>query len=187
MTIDEIFSNILTHMAQGLVIHNRMSNLFGFLNLCGYQECQKYHYYEETHNYRCLQDFILKHLNKMIQESLPTEPDIIPSNWYNYKKMEVDINNKRSAIKELFKKWVEWEEETKSLFELSYQQSLELGEINAAIKIAELVKDVSDELAYAREQQINLESMGYDIVYIIDQQPELFKKYHNEDDEEWLD
>lgn len=177
MTIEEIFSNISTHMAKGLLIHNQMASLYGFLNLCGYQKCHEYHYYEESRNYRCLQNFFLTHCNKMIREGTVEQPDIIPSNWYKFTKIEVDVNNKRSAVKDLMKKWVEWEKETKTLLELSYKQLYELGEIDCAIKVANFIKDVSEELADAQEKYIDLESMGYDIVYIIDWQPTLYKQY----------
>lgn len=107
MTIEEIFYNISTHMAKGLLIHNQMASLYGFLNLKGYQKCHEYHYYEETCNYRYLQDFFLSHCNKMIHENSIEQPDIIPNNWYKFTKKEVDVNNKRSAVKDLMKKWVE--------------------------------------------------------------------------------
>lgn len=177
MTIEEIFSNISTHMAKGLLIHNQMASLYGFLNLKGYQKCHEYHYYEETCNYRHLQNFFLSHCNKMIHENSIEQPDIIPNNWYKFTKKEVDVNNKRSAVKDLMKKWVEWEKETKTLLELSYKQLYELNEINCAIEIMYFIKDVGKELVDAQETYINLESMGYDIVYIIDRQPDLYTQY----------
>ena len=179
MTIEEIFSNISTHMAKGLLIHNQMASLYGFLNLKGYQKCHEYHYYEETHNYRHLQNLFLAYCNKMIHESLVEQPDIIPNNWYKFTKKEVDVNNKRSAIKDLMKKWVEWDKESKILLETSYKQLYELNEINCAIEIMYFIKDVSKELVNAQEIYIDLESMGYDIVYIIDIQPDLYKQYCN--------
>lgn len=177
MTIEEIFSNISTHMAKGLLIHNQIASLYGFLNLKGYQKCHEYHYYEETCNYRYLQNFFLSHCNKMIHENSIEQPDIIPNNWYKFTKKEVDVNNKRSAVKDLMKKWVEWEKETKTLLESSYKQLYELNEISCAIEIMYFIKDVDKELADAQETYINLESMGYDIVYIIDRQPDLYTQY----------
>ena len=113
----------------------------------------------------------------MIHENTVEQPEVIPSNWYKFTKMEVDVNNKRSAVKDLMKKWVEWEKETKVLLELSYKQLYELGEINCAFKIGYFIEDVSKELADAQEQQISLESIGYDIVYMTDWQTDLYKHY----------
>lgn len=190
MTVEEIFSKISTHMAKGLKIHSQIASLYGFLNLCGYQKCHEYHFYEESRNYRYLQDFFLSYYGKLIHEEKIEEPEIIPSNWYKYFKMEVDANNKRSAIKDVVKKWVEWEQDTKNLLESSYKHLYDLGEISIALKIIYFIQEVSNELMKAKEEQINLDSMGYDIVYIVDQQPKLYKYYCkkinniHEDDEE---
>ena len=177
-------------MAKGLRIHSQIASLFGFLNLCGYQKAHEYHFYEESANYRHLQNFFLSHYNKLIHEESIEEPDIIPMNWYKITKTEVDVNNKRSAIKDVIKKWVEWEKDTKNLLSSSYKQLYELGEIDGALKIAYFIKDVSNELATAQSKLINLETSSYDIVYIIDEQPELYEKYskkikeiHEDDDE----
>lgn len=189
MTIEEIFSNLSTHMAKGLLIHNQMASLYSFLNLCGYRRCHEYHYYEESHNYRRLQNLFLKFNNKLIRENKVEEVEIIPSSWYKFLKTEVDSNNKRSAVKELMKKWIDWEKETKVLLETCYKSLYELNEINLALEISYFIKDVSNELAGAYEEQINLESVNYDIVYMEEKQVDLYKQYNkkikkiHEDDE----
>ena len=177
MTVDEIFSNIATHMIKGITMHNHMASLYGFLNLRGYQTCQEWHYYEESRNYRSLWQFYLTHFNKLIEERTDEPVAVIPSGWYRYTRMDVDPNTKRSTIKDTMKKWVNWEQETKSFLELCYTQLCELGEIDAAIHIQQYIKDVGEELAGAQSTYIDLESMGYDIVYIIDQQPTLCEQY----------
>lgn len=190
MTFEEIFSKISAHMAHGVRLHNKMAVLFGFLNLKGFQRCQEYHFLEETKMYYELQDFYLKEYDKMIEEESISEPDVIPSGWYKYKKEEVDVNNKRSAVKDIMKKWVDWEKETKLLLASSYKQLNEIDEINSAKKIACYLKEVSDELAGALEDYINLDSLGYDIVYMVDIQQEWYHIYStliekiNEDDAE---
>ena len=178
MTIEEIFSQLLTHMAKGIIIHNECALLFGFLNLQGYQKCHEYHYYEESYNYKEMQNFFLIHCGKMVKEQSIDKSEIIPSSWYKFNKEDVDANNKRSCVRDLMKKWVDWEKETKKLLESDYKLLYELGEIYAVEKIAESIKDVSEELANARGMYIDLESMGYDIVYMIEQQQKLYKLYH---------
>ena len=189
MTVEEIFAQISTHMAKGLLIHNQISLLFGFLNFNGYQKCHEYHYYEESYNYRCLQNFFLSHYSKIIHETQVEEPNVIPQTWYKFSKADVDSNNKRSAVKDIMKKWVDWEKETKLLLQNSYKQLYELNELDGAFKVASFIQDVSEELANAQQEQISLESMGYDIVYMTDIQPTLYKLYYDkikkiyEDDE----
>lgn len=176
--IEEVFAEIATHAAKGLSIHKHLIMMFGFLNLTGYEELQKYRYFEESRDYIKLHSFFLSHFNKMIKENSVEETDIIPSNWFKFTKQEVDANNKRSAIKDLMKKWIDWEKETKVLLETNYKKLYEVGEIEGALFIGEFIREVGDELAFAQEQQINLDSIGYDLVYIVDQQEELYKHYN---------
>ena len=189
VNVEEIFSTLSAHMAKGLKIHNQLSNAFGFLNLHGYQKCHEYHFYEESNSYRDLNNFYIDNYNKLIVEEIEEKVDIIPSNWYKHIKDDVDTNTKRAAIRDLFKTWIDWEKETKTLLEKDYKDLYELNEIYGALKIAELITDVSNELKDAHNQFINLDSIGYDISLIIDKQDELYKEYHDkinklyEDDE----
>lgn len=179
MNIEEIFSTLSAHMAKGLKIHNQLSNAFGFLNLHGYQKCHEYHFYEESNNYRDLNNFYIDNYNKLIVEEIEEKVDIIPSNWYKHIKDDVDTNTKRAAIRDLFKVWIDWEKETKTLLEKDYKELYELNEIYGALKIAELIKDVSEELKNAHKQFINLDSIGYDISLIVDEQETIYQKYLN--------
>lgn len=177
MTVEEIFSRLSAHMVKGLMIHDHFATMFNFLNLCGYRKCHEYHYFEESLNYRCLQNFYLDHFNKLIVEEKVEVPDLIPANWFKHERMDVDASTKRTAIREIYKQWVDWETETKQLYESSYKELYELGEIAAAIKISYFIEDVSAELTRAREKQLNLESHGYDMVAIIDEQKSLYNSY----------
>lgn len=158
-------------------MHNHMATLFGFLNLYGYQRCQEYHYYEESYNYRCLQNFFLSHYKKMIYEQDSEKVDIIPMNWYKYNKNDVNSSDSRSTIQNIMKKWITWEQDTKNLLQASYKELYQLGEINAALKIAEILKDVCQELKLAEQKLINFEMMNYDMISIIDEQQHFYKKY----------
>ena len=177
MTVEEIFSHLAAHMIKGLMIHDQIATAYGFLNLCGYKKCHEYHYFEESYNYRCLQDFYLNTYHKLIPEEKIENPAVIPSSWYKYSKIDVDANTKRSAVRDMMKKWVDWEQDTKTFLESSYKQLYDQNEICAALKIAALLKDVSKEWQYASEKHINLETSGYDISAIIAEQQPLCKKY----------
>ena len=177
MTIDEIFSKIATHMAKGVMIHNQLVNGFSFLGLKGYQKCQEYHYYEESKNYRCFLNYCLNHYHKIVQESPIDELEIIPTNWYKYMKMDVDTSTKKSGIRELIKKWINWEKETISLLGSSYKGLYDLGELAAAFRVQSMLAEVSDELAGAQEQYINLETINYDLSQVIAEQQLLYDIY----------
>ena len=177
MTVEEIFSKLVAHLREGLMFHKQLVQIYSFLNLCGYQKCQEYHYYEESYNCLCLRNFYMKHYYKLIPPQDVKNPELIPSSWYKYKKMDVDINTKRSSIKETLQKWVNWEESTKKLLEEDYIELYNMKEIAAALKIAELINDVSEELQRAQEKLINLSSSNFDMTLILEEQNDLYEKY----------
>ena len=158
MLTEEIFSQLVAHMKKGVLIHNQMTSLFGFLNLKKYQKRQEKQFYEENKNCRELQDYYLNRYQKLLPE-LPVEnPALIPQNWVKYTKSEVDTNTRRSMTKDLFKKWIEWETQTKEKFQKAYKDLFENGDIDATYKIGELIQDVENELQFARELKIKLDA-----------------------------
>lgn len=66
--------------------------------------------------------------------------------------------------------WVDWEKETKLLYENMYSELLDIGEISDTIILRELVSDVTNELALAIEYKMNKELTNYDMVLIIEEQ-----------------
>lgn len=177
MTVEEIFSTLAAHMIKGLMVHDQMANAYGFLNLCGYKKCHEYHYFAESKNYRHLYNYYLTHYHKLLPEQKIEDPQIIPTTWLKYTKMDVDANTKRTAVKDLMKKWADWEKETKALLEKSYKELCDLGEVCAAEKVLCFLHDVSRELKYIQEKTIDMEVLNYDIGGIIKSQEKIYEKY----------
>ena len=177
MAVEEIFSLLSAHFVKGLMIHEQMASAYGFLGLWGYQKCQEYHYFEESKNFRELQNYYIKEYNKLIIEIKVENPEIIPQNWYKHTQIDVDVNTKRAAIKDMMKKWVDWEQETKEKLQSFYKELCSLGEINAAREMMFFLDKVDKELKHAQSKYIILESIGYDIVAICAEQSEYRSKY----------
>lgn len=177
MTVEEIFSQLAAHMIKGLMIHSQMSDYYGFLGLKGYQECHKYHYFAENANYKRIANYYLKHYDKLVLD-LPFEnPDVIPESWFKYTRHNVNENTRKSAIQAGIEKWVDWETQTKKLYEYYYQELCGLGEIAAAMEIRKYIKDVDEELATAYQKHLELKAIDFDINVIMEKQEEKYRKY----------
>ena len=177
MNIEEIFSFLSEHMVEGLMAHSQLSDYFGFLGLEGYQMCHKYHYFEENSNYRKLCDYYLAHYDKIIMERPFSNPDLIPNSWYQYTRFDVNSNTRKTAIQTGFEKWVEWERQTKEVYETYYQELLDLNEVSAAKELECYIIDVSEELRKANQKYLTLIANDFNISDIITEQPEYYEKY----------
>lgn len=177
MTVDEIFSKLATHMVEGIMIHDELANAYDFLGLRGFAKCQDYHHIEETNNYRCLVHYYSTHYHKLIELGEIPKPQIIPNTWIKYTTMAVDTNTKRNAVKDMMNKWVEWERDTKKLYQEMRQELCALGEVAAALTIDCFICDVDKELVHAEKKFIKLETLGYDINTIISWQEPIYNKY----------
>ena len=181
MAIDEIFSKLIQHMMTGLLFHNHLCHLYGFLNLLGYQQQQKHQYFQQAKSCFDIQNFYLSYYNKMILPLNIQPQNVIPNNWFKYTKSDVDTNTKRSAIKQAFSAWQKWEKNTQQLLNNCYQQLYNLKQFYACQKILFLIQQVGEELQQLKTEQINLESANYDMVYILDLQKQLLEKYLGSD------
>ncbi len=177
MTIEEIFIKLASHMVEGIMVHDEMANAYDFLGLEGFAKCHDHHHFEETCNYRCLVHYYSTHYHKLLKIDTQVRQTIIPEGWYKYTTMDVDVGTKRTAVKDLMKKWIDWEHDTKKLYQEMRQELYNLGEVASALKIDCFIKDVDDELIHAEKKYIKLEGTGYDSQYIIEQSEKLKKKY----------
>ena len=177
MSVEEIFSELCAHMQKGVRLHDQFTTIYDFLNLKGYKKCHEYRCFEEHYGYRKLKNFYINNYQKIVIEKENKFEDIVPQNWYKHVKSDVDAGTKRSAIKDMMKLWIDWEQDTKNLLTKSYKELYELGEIYAALEISQYLNDVSMELIAAQQWQIDLESHGYDLTVIIPEQEALYKKY----------
>lgn len=170
MTAIEIFSELSAHMIKGLMFHSQMADYYMFLGLPKYSRCHEEHYEEESRNWRKLCRHFVKHYDKLIPETPIDSPDTIPTSWYNYSRQDVDNNTKMKAIKVGLEKWITWETETKQLYEHMFEELFTQHEIALAMFIKCYIKDVDDELAKAKQYQLNKAAFDYDMSVIIAEQ-----------------
>lgn len=177
MTVDEIFTKIITHMIEGLMIHDELANRYDFLGLYGFAKCHEFHYLEESYGYKCLMHYYSTHYHKLLNIDKIPAPKIIPENWYKYSTMEVDTNTKRQAVKNMMGKWIEWERDTKKLYQEMHHALCDLNEFAAVNKIDEYLYKVDDELIHAEKKFIKLETLGYDVNTLINWQQPMYEKF----------
>lgn len=177
MTVEEIFSQVSQNMVKGLMIHSQLADYFGFLGFEGYQKCHLYHYFEESKNYKDLGNYYLKHFNKLLAEDHIDNPNIIPNDWVQYSRQQVNSKIRQNALQAGLEKWVNWEKDTKGLYQQLYNTLISLGEIAAADELNKIIKDVDYELAGAEQELLELNAINFSVVDVMMYQDDMTKRY----------
>lgn len=177
MTPIETLSEIHNHQIKGVMLHDELANLYDFLGLCGYKACHEYHAIEEFINARKTARYAINHINKMLTDGNPSITKITPANWKQATRYDLTESDRKGMIKELFKRWKTWEQETKSVYQTKFKDLMAQGEVACANYVNELIKDVDKELKKLEREYLRLISVGYDMPYIDDRQTEIYEKY----------
>ena len=177
MTVQDIFARINNHMVEGVMFHDSLSELFGFLGLKGYQAEHECHALGEYEKRRELIDCYISYYNKILPEIHAEKREAAPSGWVNYERIAVDEGTKKRAVRDAIKKWHEWERETVELYAESYRELVDLGELYMASRVEELACDAAHEMKRASERLLMLETVSYDIMTICGEQDEIHEKY----------
>jgi hypothetical protein len=177
MTVEDIFTNITKHQVKGLMIHNDLANYYDFLGLAGYKRCHEYHFLDEIGAFRRVNRYYINHYSKLIPPVQFEPTEVISGSWYKYTRQEVDASTKKNSVERGLKLWVEWEKETKRLYEDMYKELMTLDEVAAALMVKELVCDVDCELKYAERYQLNKKAVNYDLAYVIGEQDCMHDRY----------
>ena len=180
MNIEEIANLVAQRLLQGSMNHQDFSNYYHFLGLEGYKECHKYHFIDQTLNYKDFINCYISQYDRLIPkfsfDSL-TQIKIIPDNWYGFTRIDVDTQTRRNAVKSGLEKYVQWEKDTKHFFEDMIKEACAVSEYGLAEKIKEYLKDVEEEIKKAQKEHLAIRASDYDICTIVDRQYDICKKY----------
>ena len=177
MTVEEIYSQISSHMIKGMMIHENLANYYDFLGLKGYKRCHEYHFLDETCNFRKLNRYFINHHNKLIPDIDIDTPTVIPESWYRVTRFDVDSAMKKSAIRNGLTMWHNWEKETKQLYEQMYKELMAINEVASALFIKEFICCVDKELKSVERYMLNKTAIDFDLSVIIPEQKEKHEKY----------
>lgn len=103
--------------------------------------------------------------------------NVIPQGWYQHTRYDVDVSTKRNAVRDGFKRWIDYEKDTKQFLMNMSQRLEQANEREAARKLDYLIDHVQKEIEHAEEKMMALENSGYDMNYILQEQEPMKMKY----------
>jgi hypothetical protein len=177
VTVSDIFSAISIRQVEALMLHNQLADYFDFLGLMGFKRLHEYQYISESAEMRGIHRYFINHYEMLIENKIVEAKNYIPSAWNGKSRSEVGTDARKEAVKNCMNTWVEWETDTKKMYESYYCDLCDLREIAGACKVKELVKDVDMELKLANRMNVKLSAIDYDMCNVMLMQEELHEKY----------
>ena len=175
----QLYGMLESHMVEGVMFHNDMSDYFNFIGLCGFKRIHEYQFYEENKNRRLLVRKVMDVHNILIPHMEVETKEYIPKDWYKYTRMNIDDTIIPKLTRSAWKAYKEWEEETKELYESIACSFMEKGMIVDYSMIVCYIQDVQKELKNIYKMCERLNDVAYDPVYIMEIQGKLHEKYKN--------
>lgn len=175
---DEIFEVIVSHLTKGVMFHDKMMDLYGFLGLYGFKKMHEYQYYCESIERRKAKCYVLDHMNLLVRE----EPDdsglnFIPANWYEHTRHDITPESRKQYIAPSFQGYKQWEEETKDLLSYCANELMYMGQMSDFNEVMSMVDDVEEELRKLEDLMLKLKSVDFDMQYLMDMQEKICQEY----------
>lgn len=177
MNVQEVFTELASHMVRGLMVHDQLADYYSFLGLEGYRMEHEHQYLSESKAFRDLCYYYVSHYDALLPLGKAEDPQIIPSSWYKYTRFDVDTNTKRNGVQEGFDTWRNWETDSRRLYGELAKNLYDLGEISAYQFVTSLVQMVDAELQEVVNTTLLLSGTNYDMTYISEVQEKLMEKH----------
>lgn len=175
----EVYAAINARQLSALMFHSEMADLFGFLNLKGFQDMHEYQYLSESACYRALRNFYLTQYGKVLEEDDPEVVEVFPESWYGYKRSEVTPEIRKQAVQTALEQYLEWEEETKECYSKYASMLMSWGKTADHSKIHKMIKEVEEEIKRIEHMHADLKSTHFSMDHIMTTQAKLSRKYDN--------
>ena len=173
----EVFNKISARQIRAVMKHNQWADMFDYMGLMGEKRWQEYRAICEFSEMRGIHRYALNHCNRLIQDIAIEQVNEIPSNWYNYTRLDVDNETRKNYVKKIYEDWYKWEKETKEFLEEQFKTLTENHKIADANKVNDLICDVDQELKRLTRKMLEYKAVNYDLNYIIYCQPEMHEYY----------
>ena len=173
----EVFNRISARQIKAIMQHTQWADMFDFLGLMGEKRWQEYRAIDEFAEMRGLHRYALNHCNKLILNSTTEAVNEIPTSWYNYTRLDVDNETRKTYVKRIYEDWYKWEKETKEFLEEQFKILTDNKQIASADKVNCLIQGVDQELKRLTRKMLEYRAVNYDLDYIMYCQPEMHEHF----------
>lgn len=175
MTVHEIYTALNNQMVGAMMMHTQLAQLFTFIDLLPDARRQEQQLLEETHGLVELNKYFSQHHHTLAIADNPPQIDIFDLNVFKKETGELTPEDKIELIRYGMNKWIEWERESKIMYEDAYKTLIDLSEVASAEFITRYIRDVDQELRDAERLYRVRDAIEWDLPTIYDKQARLRK------------
>ena len=124
-----------------MMTHTQLTELFNFIDLETDAKRQKNQLHEETDGLLKLEKYAAQHHHMLITSDDPPQVDILNLSMLKQPNDKLSPDDKVYLIEYAMKEWIEWEKESKIIYEDAYRSLVEISEIAAADFVLRYVRD----------------------------------------------
>lgn len=171
----EIFKKLSNRMVGAMMVHTQLTELFNFIDLEPDAKRQKKQLHEESDGLLKLEKYAAQHHHILITSDNPPQVDILNLGMLKQSSDQLSPENRAYLIRYAMKEWIEWEKESKIMYEDAYHNLVDMSEIAAADFVLQYVRDVDKELKDAELLYRVRDAIDWDLPTIYDKQARLSK------------
>ena len=165
--VKTIVNEIYECQKDAVEFHQSMVDMFDFLHLRGFKTWQEHRVKEETEKMQDIQHMFIKRRQSMLgPHRVQQYSTIIPPEMYTHSAREISKDDISRETKRMLKEYMKWEEKTLEFYKKKMRELMEIESYAEYIDIRELIDDVVAEIEFLQNVMVELESVGYDAVYI---------------------
>ena len=176
MTLHEIYTALANRMVGAMMIHSQLVEIFSFVDLLPDMRKQESQLQEETHGYSELNKYYIQNHHNILVADNPPQIDLLNISVFKKSNEELTHEDKSKIIQYGMNEWINWEKDSKVLYEDSYRNMIDISEIASADFIMRFVNDVSRELKDAETLFRVRDGINWDLPTIYDKQARVNKR-----------
>ena len=176
MTVHEIYTALGNRMVGAMMIHSQLVEIFAFVDLLPDMRKQESQLQEETHGYSELNKYYIQHHHNILVADNPPQIDLLNLGMLKKSSDKLTPEDKAYLIKYGLNEWINWERESKIVYEDAYKHLVDISEVASADFVSRYVRDVDLELKEAEKLYRVRDGINWDLGAIYDKQARVNKR-----------
>lgn len=166
MTGQDALGTVSDRLVGGVMFHLEHADLCEWLGVRWLADLHREGYEHDSRCLRKVRTLCVRHLGTFVREGRQERSHLLDS-YRQQRGWETKSDVRRAALCDAMHDWVDWEEGTVTVLTSACKRLSDCGCLLLSDKVRKMAKDTSKELAHARELLSEMESVCWDMDYVL--------------------